>query len=367
MTKGKNLGIKIVVFLLVVVAYVVSLFFSKQIESLINKNSDPAVHKASVDMIKDGYIQMHFIYVGQGDCTVIELSDGKVMMIDTGDSGHEEDLMSYLDAAIFENDPTKTIDYLILTHTDLDHIAGAVEVLENYNVLTVYRPNETVPCTTKTWQNTVAAINTYADDIVYNAKDLTIEYDDPNSLVKDYKFTFLAPIQDSFSDTNDYSPFILFETYSTKVMFTGDASTEIEKDVLEYYKDNLSIFDVDILKAGHHGSKGSSCKEFLDATKPEYVVISCGIDNSYGHPHTEAVNRFTDAGSTIFRTDTGGNILAFIDNKGKLYFIGDYIAAKTTHIQWWYCGLTVVIIIGSALFIRKSKSNYSKRTDRDYK
>lgn len=362
MSRTKNIGLKILVFLLVVVAYIVSLFFTKQIEALFNKSSS---NINSIDVeIKDEYIQVHYIDVGQGDSTVIELSNNKIIMIDTGTKSSATQLTNYLDTIIFDRASyNNTIDYLILTHTDSDHIGGAIDILTKYEVKTVYRPNETVPTTSNIWQNTVTAINENAQHIIYNEKDLSIEYDDPNSFEKDYKLTFYAPIQESFPNNNDYSPFIIFETYSKRFMFTGDASSEIEKEVLDYYKNDLSVLDIDVLKAGHHGSKYSNSEEFLNVTTPDYSIISCGEDNNYGHPHNETINRLQAVGSQIFRTDINGTILAFIDDKGELYFIANYFEPNSYYIEWWYVGLTIVVVVGAGLFVRKYTISKNKRTD----
>ena len=97
------------------------------------------------------------------------------------------------------------------------------------------------------------------------------------------------------------------------LVLTGDLGEEGELALLQLY--GKAELDCDILKAGHHGSRYSSSEAFLDAAAPEAAVISCGQNNSYGHPHKETIERLKAAGAEIFRTDTGGAVLVRIDNK----------------------------------------------------
>ena len=366
MERKSKLTIKITIFCVLIVAYLVSLLFAKQIEGLINTSTHSVNKEGAVVQTTD--TQIHYIDVGQGDCTVIELPNNKLLMIDTGIKSKITQLKNYLDEVIFDNAVyNNSIDYLILTHTDADHIGGAVSIINSYEIKTIYRPNLTVPTTSKMWKNTVAAIEDEvpAEKIIYTDKDTpAIVYDDPNGTSRDYSFSFYAPIQESFSNNNDYSPFMIFKIGAKTFMFTGDASDSIEKDVLDYYASDLSILDVDVLKAGHHGSGSSSCEEFLQATTPKYAVISCGKDNSYGHPHNDTIERFTNIGAAILRTDTSGTILAFVNDDNEINFIADYFEPNTYYIEWWYCGLTILAAVGAGLFVRKGKRYSTRRTDR---
>ena len=103
-----------------------------------------------------------------------------------------------------------------------------------------------------------------------------------------------------------------------KMLFTGDAETKAEQALVDKYGTQLSqYFDCDVFKAGHHGSSTSSCKDILDAASPTYIIISCGLDNSYGHPHTEAMNRFENEVELddIYRTDLQGDIVLVTDGE----------------------------------------------------
>jgi len=107
-------------------------------------------------------------------------------------------------------------------------------------------------------------------------------------------------------DRNDYSTTLVVQYGEFTALLTGDISSEQEKEILPYVQPYAPF---DLLKAAHHGSKYSSCTEFLDEVSPLACIISCGIDNSYGHPHTETMDRINAAGSEIYRTDEIGAVL----------------------------------------------------------
>ena len=119
---------------------------------------------------------------------------------------------------------------------------------------------------------------------------------------------FIAP-NDTYSDVNEMSLAVRIEYGETSFLFMGDAGEISEDDILEAEID----IDADLLKVGHHGSNGSTGTEFLQAVSPDYAVISCGKDNSYGHPHYKVLERLSQAGSVVYRTDISGNIVIVSD------------------------------------------------------
>ena len=121
-------------------------------------------------------------------------------------------------------------------------------------------------------------------------------------------FTFIGPVEE-YSDTNDNS-LVLRLTYGDKsFLFTGDMEREAENDLL----DSGVKLSSDVLKVGHHGSSTSTSYRFLYEVSPEIAVISCGEDNSYGHPHEEVLSRLSDADVTVYRTDLDGSVVLFCD------------------------------------------------------
>ena len=121
-------------------------------------------------------------------------------------------------------------------------------------------------------------------------------------------FTFIGPVEE-YSDTNNNS-LVLRLTYGDKsFLFTGDMEREAENDLL----DSGVKLSSDVLKVGHHGSSTSTSYRFLYEVSPEIAVISCGEDNSYGHPHEEVLSRLSDADVTVYRTDLDGSVVLFCD------------------------------------------------------
>ena len=111
-----------------------------------------------------------------------------------------------------------------------------------------------------------------------------------------------------YDNENDNSNVIYTEINGYKFMFMGDAGVEVEEDLIEKY----NLQDIDILKVGHHGSKTSSGKEFIDETNPKYSIISVGKNNRYGHPNDSVLDNLED--SKIYRTDQDGSIMFKIKN-----------------------------------------------------
>lgn len=364
MSKSKYLfsKVRVITFLVIAGVLLISLLFSGPIEKLINGESGVVAGK--FEDIQDDDLQLHFIYVGQGDSTAIKLPDGKNILIDAGPKKSANDLTTYLDDVFFKG-REKVIDYFILTHTDEDHTGGAVTILENYDVKAVYRPNvfsksETVvgngyQVTTAPWDNAVNAMSN-ADEVITIYKDLSLpSYTDPTDSSKDYTFNFYGPIQDRYNDKNDYSPVMMLENNGKKYMFTGDASESIEREFLDAYHTDLDTFDVDVLKVGHHGSATSTCKDFLDVVKPEWSVVSCGKDNKYGHPTNATINRLTDANSQILRTDVSGSLLLY-ESDGTIKYIADFFEPASYYVEWWYVVLALGIVAAVICFYPKSLS-----------
>ena len=124
------------------------------------------------------------------------------------------------------------------------------------------------------------------------------------------KIEVYSPIQDSYDNLNNYSPIMKLIYGNNTFIFTGDAEKEVEKEVLEKYSNNLNA---DVIKFGHHGSSTSSSEEFIEAISPKYGIISCGVDNSYGHPHRETLDVINKMDIKTYRTDKQGEITIISD------------------------------------------------------
>ena len=362
--------IKLVIFFVITVLLAVSFLFNTQIETLLNPPKE-GTSSIETENIKDGGLKVHFLSVGQADCSVIELPDNKIMMIDAGDKDAKDTILNYLDDVIFEDGYNK-IDYLVLTHSDEDHIGSAPDVIEKYDIEYVFRPNiysknETAPTgvkvnvkDTKIWAETVDAFKSKVDPdkIIYNDEYVDGEQNIISNVTAGYDVKFYYPLEDYYSDVNDFSPVMILSYMEKDFMFTGDSSVASEEDFLNAYPTEIASgkFDVEVLKVGHHGSNTSTSEEFLDVIKPEEAVISCGKDNKYGHPHDEVVNRLNENNVNIRRTDTDGSILFYVNESGEMYAVGGYYSVKDFYIHWWYIAGTLFVVSFVTLVLGKKIS-----------
>lgn len=248
-----------------------------------------------------------YIDVGQGDSILIKQGSHN-MLIDTGTNVSTDQLLKYLDSEKIDK-----LDYLVLTHPHEDHIGGADAVIKKYNIDKVYMPKVTT--NTKTFRDTVAALK---------SKSLTASQPKVGDSFKlgSADCIVLGPINSDKENLNTYSIVIKVTFGENKFLFTGDSEASNEEDML---KANLDV-SADVLKLGHHGSRTSSSKEFLNKVKPKYAVVSCGKDNDYGHPHKETVAKLKDMNIPLYRTDESGTIVCTSDGKKISFNVkpGDY-------------------------------------------
>ena len=247
----------------------------------------------NVDPVADGEMFVDFVDVGQGDCTLIRTADA-VILIDAGEAGTADTVVSYL-----KEKGIKNIDCCIATHPHSDHIGALYRIFEEFSVDTVLLPDipdELIP-TTSTYERFLDGLENVKNIIPAGAGDNF----DFGSLGID----ILGPVKE-YDDLNQMSLVSKVSFGNTSVMLTGDAETPAETDMLK--KRNVD-YSADILKVGHHGSKTSTSEKWLKAVHPQFAVVSCGLDNDYGHPHKSIVNRLENFGVEYYRTDLEGHIL----------------------------------------------------------
>lgn len=242
-------------------------------------------------------LTVHFIDVGQADCALLECG-GEYMIIDGGNKEDGQLVVSYL-----EQQGVEELSYVVCTHAHEDHVGGLPSVLAVYPTEVVYAP-------TRTYSSNIF------DDFVYytdqQGLEITIPGVSETFALGEAQITVLGPVQ-SYAETNDTSIVLRVDYGESSFLFTGDMEVAAENDMLDHWGDNNSIFNVDVLKVGHHGSNTSTGYRFLYEVDPTYGIISCGKDNSYGHPHDEPMSRLKDAGVTLLRTDELGHIIATTD------------------------------------------------------
>ena len=258
--------------------------------------------------VVDPDFEVHFIDVGQADSILI-ISDDETMLIDGGNRDDSDLIYSYLSQQNIEH-----IDYMVATHAHEDHIGGLPGALEYATVGTVYSP--LTDYDSATWRNFEKAVNNR------NA-ELSIPEEGNSFNLGSAEVTVLACNPDK--DTNNTSIVLRIDHGENSFIFTGDAEAEVEKEILA---DGYDV-DVDVLKVGHHGSESSSSYQFLKAVTPLYSVISCGVDNSYGHPHEEPLSRLRDVDTKVYRTDMQGTIVCYSDGENISFAVEKNATADT--------------------------------------
>lgn len=251
--------------------------------------NEPSTALNNSDLEEKNDLKVYFIDVGQGDSTLLEYNN-HYMLIDAGDNSEEEFMVEYLNSK-----NVNVIDYLIGTHPHADHIGGMDAVIENFDIEKIYMPNVTT--TTKTFEDVL-------DSIEEKNLSITEPVAGTEFMLDDIPIEILSP--DIEYDELNNNSIVLKLTYNNiSFLFTGDAEELAEYNILNTGY-NISS---NVLKVGHHGSYTSTTDEFLNAINPQYVVISCGKNNRYGHPHKETLQKLKNSNREIFRTDEDGTII----------------------------------------------------------
>ncbi|MFC7684613.1 DNA internalization-related competence protein ComEC/Rec2 [Ureibacillus sp. GCM10028918] len=263
-----------------------------------------------------------FINVGQGDCIVVELPfREEVYLIDTGGvlrfnqeewkkSTNQYEVGRDIVVPFLKGKGIRKIDKLILTHADSDHVEGAEEIVQEVRVGEIH-------ITPGSYKKGVM------NELLLEAKQQRIPIIEQIANVSwqtaDISFTYLWPNEQKYEGNND-SLVMYFEKGKFEGLFMGDVEKAGEESIIQQYP---SLAHIDVLKAGHHGSKTSSSEVFLERLKPAITIFSAGKDNRYGHPHQEVVQRFQDLGLPTFNTGEAGTIELRVD--------GELIKIKTSN------------------------------------
>ncbi len=266
--------------------------------SVIETTQQPIVSEEST---KSGEgLMVAFLDVGQGDSIFLQSPSGKTMLVDGGEQSAFDTISAYLDAH-----DVIGLDVVVASHLHSDHIGGLIQVIDVYPVGAFYYPP--FDAESETYYNLLDALNE-SETTVYSplaSKDAFIDWDDEVTV------RILSPYQTIYSDFNDTS-YILNVTYGdTSVLLAGDATELSETLALKALPNEY--FQANVLKVGHHGSNTSTSFKFLDAVDPDIAIISCGVDNEYGHPHEELLLRLQAYGIQVYRTDLDGTITLLLD------------------------------------------------------
>jgi len=242
----------------------------------------------------DSGFYLYYLDVGQGDTSVIKYKD-KTIVIDTGGNPFNASYkISDNVIQFFHSVGITNIDLLILTHGDYDHMGEAINIVENFKVKKViFNCGEFNELEKKL----INVLDRKKISYYSCIKELNIDNN---------KLYFLN--SGEYGNENDNSSVIYTELNNYKFLFMGDAGVEVEEDLIEKF----NLQNIDVLKVGHHGSKTSSGKEFIDEINPKYSIISVGKNNRYGHPNKEVLNNLNK--SKVYRTDQDGSIMFKIKN-----------------------------------------------------
>lgn len=248
---------------------------------------------AEVQPKENSCMEVHYIDVGEADSALI-VCDNEAMLVDTGNPDQGTAIRLYLKQHGVEN-----LKYLLLTHSDRDHIGGAASVVSNVDIENLfmcrYEKDNDI------YKNLINEID--YKNMTWSTPEVGSEYQ-----LGDATITIVAPNRE-YDNPNDSSIAFVIRHGRNSFIFTGDAEEAAESDIVN---NGLDI-SADVYYVGHHGSYTSSTQEFLDKVSPKYAVISCAKDNEYGHPHIETMEKLKAMDVKLYRTDDQGDIICYSD------------------------------------------------------
>lgn len=245
-------------------------------------------------IVDESKLQIIYFDVGQADSTLI-MNNGKTTLIDGGNDSDGDDLVKYI-----KSQKISKIDTVIATHLHADHIGGLDDIIDNFDIGTVYMPDT---------KNTDKQVEEFLDAM--ERKNLNYEVPEVGRKFKNgLADCEVMAIDNKAKDLNNSSIVIQMNYLEQRYLFMGDSEKEVE---------NLRDWNkVNVLKVGHHGSNASSTERFLNQIRPEFAIISVGLNNKYHHPSTEILNRFKSLNTSIYRTDEDGSLLLESDGKENI-------------------------------------------------
>ena len=261
-------------------------------ERVLDFSGTPHAHS-----LPEGELQVHFLNVGNADATLVGTGT-HWRLVDGGEPADGVFVVDYL-----RQQGVDRLDYVIATHPDADHIGGLPEVLKTFPVehlLMRYMDEDNTP-TSYSYERLLT---------VLLERDIPVTEAAPGQQypLGEAALDILGPA-DTFSETNNMSVVCRVMFGQRRFLLMGDAEKKAEKALLKSGAD----VQADVLKVGHHGSQSSTGSAFLKAVSPAHAVISCGINNRYGHPHPETLDQLQQQNIAVWRTDTDGAVVMTTD------------------------------------------------------
>jgi len=246
------------------------------------------------------YLAVHFLDVGQGDAVLIQTPDGYDVLIDGGKSSAVLQQLT-AEQAWFD----RSLDIVIATHPDMDHVGGLVDVLQRYEVDMLIQ--------TDVVGDSPAAIAFAASSAAEGAIEYYARAGQMIQIGASTTIEILSPASETTNWASNAASVVVRVVYGeTAFMLTGDAPAGVEDYLVGAYGSDLRS---DVLKLGHHGSKTSTSELFLDTVQPQYAVVSAGLDNSYGHPDQSVMQRVFARDIQSFHTGVDGTVAFYSDGK----------------------------------------------------
>jgi len=256
----------------------------------------PVKDTTPTTVVQGQKLRVSYIDVGQADSILIQIPNGKNVLIDAGNNGDANTITSYL-----KNQGVSKLDIVIATHPHEDHIGSMDKVINTFDIGQVIMPRK--DSTTQTYKDLITAIQNKGLKITEAKAGLKLD------LGSEVNALLIAPNSASYEDVNNYSAVLKLSYGTNTFLFEGDAQEQSENEMV-----NAGFnLKADVLKVGHHGSHTSSSTAFLSKVQPKYAVISVGKGNSYGHPAQTTIDRLASIGAKVYRTDQSGTIVTESD------------------------------------------------------
>ena len=255
-----------------------------------------------------GLLRVTFLSVGQGDSALIEFPDGKSMLVDGGGSNNPDfDIGERVVAPVLRAKGIEKLDYILLSHAQRDHMGGLAFIAANFEV-------------GEFWWNGQGSLGGLKVALEGNGARISDTRGLGRKEVGGVALDFLHPPDGVQLDVNEMSVVMRMSYGRQSFLFTGDIGERAEALLMD------RPVRAAVLKAPHHGSRGSSSRGFLEAVRPSIVVVSAGRRNAFGFPHQETLERYSAAGAKVMRTDLGG--AAAFETDGKYLYSNAYLTDK---------------------------------------